>query len=508
MNPFSLWQRYKLAQRPELWLGVIAVSLALLNLSLAWIHTRNADLVAIMGLCWGIVAYSIWTRRQTFPLGSEPYSTAAGCLLLAWAGYKSWVMPDYDSFIRIQPFLFCLGWGLLASRAKQLGTYRRELSVLLVLALPEGILAQWAEQVINISEVAAQSTTAMLWYLGVEVKRQGVFVLLPGGGIEVYRGCSGLKAMLELLRLSLIFLVMVPTRGWEKLIVPCVGVGLAYGVNVIRLGIMTLLAASDYQDAFHYWHEGEGSNIFPILAMLIFAGFCVFLLHRKETPKTSIPPYPPGTLPRWRLLTFASVLAGTLVVQAGTLWQAMTLDRQSFRFPQQVPLKQATLNRSQARPGQKGHAYSEILAQHQYQYQFQGQDLRIDMSYVTGTTGDLLRFLENYPIADQALQPLPKPQVRQQGANYYAVYTHGDRAYLSACLDPGGLATVEEGHFIHNWNSHWYLLGRDYIDDRCLWTHLSVPLNQQPPQQAFSILESNWLSWQEWWRNRIPNLSL
>lgn len=127
MNPFSLWQRYQLAQRPELCLGAIAVGLALLNLSLAWIHTRNADLVAIMGLCWAIVSYSVWTRRQGLPLRSEPYSTAAGCLLIAWAWYKSWVMPDYDPFVRIQPFLFCLGLGLLASSAKRLGTYRREL---------------------------------------------------------------------------------------------------------------------------------------------------------------------------------------------------------------------------------------------------------------------------------------------------------------------------------------------------------------------------------------------
>lgn len=506
MNVFRRLPLDKLVQQPTIGLGAIAVSLAVLNLSLAWIHTRNADLVAIMALCWGISGYLIWTRRQALPLRSEPYSTVAGGLLIVWALYKGWVMPDYDAFVRIQPFILCLGLGLLASSAKRLGFYRKELGILLVLALPEGLLAQLIDQLINISEVAAQSTTVILWYLGFEVKRQGVFVLLPAGGIEVYRGCSGLKAMLELLRLALIFLVIVPTSRLEKVFLPVVAVSLAYGINVIRLGVMTLLAASDHQDAFHYWHEGEGSNLFPVLAMLLFSGFCVFLLQRRDTVHSvkAVPAENPMILPKWHWVTLVSVLVGTLTVFTSAMWKAMAINPRPFAFPQQVPLQQATLTQSQSRPGQKSDAYSEIITQHHYQYQSQGQRLDIEMSYVTGTTGDLGLFLENYPVLEQKLQPLPTPQIRQQGAHYYAVYTHKNRAFLSACLDPGGLSTVEVGHFIQNWNSHWYLLGRDYIDDRCLWTHLSIPLNQQSPQQAFTILEANWVSWQQWWQNRVP----
>lgn len=505
MKPISLSRLHKLTQQPHSWLGAIALSLASLNLTLAWVHTRNADLVAIMALCWGITAYVVWTRRNSLSFRSTPYSTAAGCLLIAWALYKSWVMSDYDPFIRIQPFIFSLGLGLLASSAKYLSTYWQAFGILLVLALPEGLLAQGTDQLINISNVAAQSTTAMLWYLGFEVKRQGVFVLLPTGGIEVYRGCSGLKAMLELLRLALIFLVMVPTNLFEKLLVPLVAVSLAYGINVMRLVLMTLLAASDHQDAFHYWHEGEGSNIFPVLAMLLFAGFCIFLLNQRHATRRITASQ--GTwvsFPPWRGVTVASVLGGTLAVLMAATWRATTLASQSFSFPQQVPIPSTQLLVSQIGKGQKKNAYSEIIAQHQYQYQVQDQLLQIEMSYVTGTTGDLQTFLENYPVLGQSLQPLPAPQIQQHGSNYYALYTYGNRAFLSACLDPGGQTTVEIGQFIRNWNSHWYLLGRDYLDDRCLWTHMSVDLNHQPPGQAFSVLTANWVPWQQWWRSRVP----
>jgi len=284
-----------------------------------------------------------------------------------------------------------------------------------------------------------------------------------------------------------------------------VAVSLAYGINIIRLVLMALLAASDHQNAFHYWHEGEGSNIFPVLAMLLFAGFCMFLLNQRQA--TKVIPASQGTwvaFPSWRGATVASVLVGTLAVLMASTWRATTLASQPFSFPQQVPIPSAQLLTSQTGKGQKKNAYSEIIAQHQYQYQVQDQLLRIEMSYVTGTTGDLQTFLENYPVLGQSLQPLPTPQIQQQGSHYYALYTHGNQAFLSACLDPGGQATVEIGHFIGNWNNHWYLLGRDYMDDRCLWTHMSVDLNQRSPAQAFSVLTANWVPWQQWWRSRVP----
>ena len=271
-----------LLYQPGPWLAALGVSLGILNLSLAWFHTRNADLVLIMALFWGVVGYLLWDRRQQLVLRSDLYSMAAGALLLLWALYKSIVMADYDAFIRIQPFICAFGLGLLASGAKRLWSYRKELSLLLVLAIPEGILAQLVEQFIDISLVAARSTTAMLWYAGFDVTRDGVNVILPTGSIEVYRGCSGLKAMLELLRLSLMFLVIFPTNRLGKLFIPLIAVGLAYSINIVRIALMAVLAAAGHKGAFQYWHEGDGSNIFPVISMLLFVLFCIMLIRAHE----------------------------------------------------------------------------------------------------------------------------------------------------------------------------------------------------------------------------------
>ncbi len=269
-------------QNPALWIAAIGICLAILNLTLAWVYTRNADLVGIMGLFWVGVGYRLWDRYPSLTLRSDVFSTLGGSLLIAWALSRGWLMLNYDPFIRIQPFIMLLGLAMVASGAKRLPRYAKELGLLLVLALPEGILGNFLEQTVNLSLLAARSTTAILWYFGFDVTRDGVYVLLPGGGVKVYRGCSGLKASLELLRLSLAYLVVFPSYWWEKLAVPVVAVTLAYSINLIRLVLMTLLAAAQRRQAFDYWHVGAGSNLFPIVSMVLFAGFCLWLIQSHE----------------------------------------------------------------------------------------------------------------------------------------------------------------------------------------------------------------------------------
>ena len=271
-----------LLHQSSTWFAALGISLGGLNLSLAWLHTGNADLVLIMALFWAVVGIFLWNRRHHLQFRSDLYSMGAGLLLLFWALYKSIVMTDYDAFLRIQPFIFLLGLGLITSGAKRLGAYRQALGLFLVLALPEGLLAQLIEQLIDVSLIAARSTTALLWYVGFDVTRAGTTVTLPHGSIEVYRGCSGLKVTLELLRLSLMFLMIFPTNSLGKVGVPIVAMSLAYGINVLRIALMAVLAAAGQEGAFQYWHEGDGSNIFPIISMLLFALFCIMIIRAHE----------------------------------------------------------------------------------------------------------------------------------------------------------------------------------------------------------------------------------
>lgn len=208
---------------------------------------------------------------------------------------------------------------------------------------------------------------------------------------------------------------------------------------------------------------------------------------------------------RARLIVLVSLVSAALASLGFAIVNTLRDQDQSFAFPYRVPLKDAQLLHSHPLPTQVPNPYSKSLASHLYQYRFQSTPLEIQMIYASGTGGDLQRFLNNYALTAIPQHYQPQGAHRQNpDLGFYQIYSYQDRTYLSACIDPGGKTTVTTAQFIRHWNSHWYLLGQDYMDDRCLWTHLSVPVGQNSPRQTEQLLESAWFSWYQWWRTRFP----
>lgn len=54
-----------------------------------------------------------------------------------------------------------------------------------------------------------------------------------------------------------------------------------------------------------------------------------------------------------------------------------------------------------------------------------------------------------------------------------------------------------------------WLLGRsEFRDKRCLWTHLSMPLDRNiSNEETYKTLETVWFDWHDWWRSHYPESS-
>ncbi|MEG4319037.1 MULTISPECIES: cyanoexosortase A [unclassified Microcoleus] len=264
-------------QEPKYWLLGIASGLIALHLTLTS-RTNDTDLFGTMLLFWGVVAFLIWERHESLNFESGIFASFLGASLIAFILLKSSSISGYDFFIRASPFLTGVSLALLASGTKGLKQYWQELLILAYTAIPPGLIGVF----VNVALLTAKFSAFILHYLGFEVVRQGVFLILEKGSVEVYHGCSGVNAILQLLGLALVFLLMFPTTVGQKIVVPIVAVMIAFIVNAARVALMAVLVSLSQPEAFKYWHEGNGSVVFSMIAVLIFGLFCWFAILKDE----------------------------------------------------------------------------------------------------------------------------------------------------------------------------------------------------------------------------------
>ncbi|MEG4515921.1 MULTISPECIES: cyanoexosortase A [unclassified Microcoleus] len=267
----------KHVQEPKYWLLGIASGLIALHLTLTS-RTNDTDLFGTMLLFWGVVAFLIWERHESLTFESGIFASFFGSSLIALILLKSSSISGYDFFIRATPFLSGISLALLASGTKGLKQYGQELLILGYTAIPPGLIGVF----VDVALLTAKFSAFLLHYLGFEVVRKGVFLILEKGSVEVYHGCSGVNAILQLLGLALVFLLMFPTTTGQKIVLPFVAIITAFIVNAARVGLLAVLVSLSQPEAFKYWHEGNGSVIFSMIAVFIFGLFCWFAILKDQ----------------------------------------------------------------------------------------------------------------------------------------------------------------------------------------------------------------------------------
>jgi cyanoexosortase A len=255
--------------------GLLGIAACLVAIHLTLVsRTSQFNLFSSSLLFWAAIAALVWSKRDRLVLQSNRLSALVGTLLLSIVLIRSVTIAGYDPVLRVIPFLSGLGIALLASGGKQLRQYGRELLILCFLVPSPGALAF----VIDISVQTAQFATYLLWHLGFTVARQGTYINLPQGSIDVYPGCSGIESMFHLLGLSILFALVFPTTRVQKVLLPIVAIAIGFIVNGIRVALMAFLAAYSTPESLDYWHIGQGSLIFSMISVSMMGLFCFYLL--------------------------------------------------------------------------------------------------------------------------------------------------------------------------------------------------------------------------------------
>jgi cyanoexosortase A len=261
----------------KFWLLAIGAGLVAIHLTLTW-KSENSDLLGTSFLYWLAVCFLVFEKHDNLNLESGIVPSFLGLSLIVIALIKSATMTSFGGFLYLLPLVFALGLALIASGFKGLKQYGGELLALFFIALPKLL----PTELVNITPFTAKLSAFMLWYTGFEVNRSGLNIYLPNGSIEVASGCSGIELISQMLGLALLFLLMFPQKRKQKIIVPIVAATLGFIVNSARVALMAFIVTKDDMDAFDYWHSGDGSLIFSMIAVLLFGLFCWFLIEHNE----------------------------------------------------------------------------------------------------------------------------------------------------------------------------------------------------------------------------------
>jgi cyanoexosortase A len=275
--------KVKQIYHPEFWLLCIWIGWIAIQLVTIW-KSEQSNLLGMNFLFWVTIISLVWDKRDRLKFESSVFSSFFSLSLMTILLIKCASLTSFGIFLSILPVLVGFSLALLASGFKGLGQYRGELFALFLLAMG-GILPSI---IVNISPLTAKFAAFLLWYSGSDVVRSGININLPTGSIEVYSGCSGIELILQLIGLSSLFILMFPVNLLSKILIPIIAIMIGFITNGIRVALMAILVAQNQKSAFAYWHHGDGSLIFSLIAVLLLGAVCWLLMEINQSHKSNL----------------------------------------------------------------------------------------------------------------------------------------------------------------------------------------------------------------------------
>ena len=119
--------------------------------------------------------------------------------------------------------------------------------------------------------VASKVAATVLPWLGVPVLREGNVVNLPAMPLEVAEACSGIRSLLSLTTLAIIYGYLMETRNWVRVALALASIPIAVVANGFRIvGTGLLVQYWDPAKAQGFFHEFSGWLVFVASLLMLF----------------------------------------------------------------------------------------------------------------------------------------------------------------------------------------------------------------------------------------------
>jgi exosortase D (VPLPA-CTERM-specific) len=174
--------------------------------------------------------------------------------------------------------------------------------------------------------LASKLATNLLELVGVPVLRQGNLIVLAAMPLDVVEACSGIRSLLTLITLSIIYGYLMETRIWVRVVLAFSAIPIAVAANSFRIfGTGMLVQYWDPDKAEGFFHTFEGWLIFVAALVMLFALHRVICLIWKPSSTAHVsaaqvqqqPARVTGTNARTGSLRFVMAAAVMLITAAG-----------------------------------------------------------------------------------------------------------------------------------------------------------------------------------------------
>ncbi len=232
-----------------------------------WTNDDYSHGFLIVPLC----AYLVWERRDRLAAMTPRPSTAgaavvgASLLVLIVGQLGAELFLSRLSLIGVVggSVLFFLGWRYLATLAFPLGC------TLLMIPLPAIVFNQIT---LPLQTTASRVAEWTLSTVGVPVLRDGNLIHLSNTTLEVAEACSGIRSLISLLTLSIVFGYFTETASTRRLVLALATVPIAIAANAARVaGTGVLAHAAGPAAAEGFFHTFAGWLVFMVATAMLFA---------------------------------------------------------------------------------------------------------------------------------------------------------------------------------------------------------------------------------------------
>jgi len=235
-----------------------------------------------------IALFIAWQRREKIlALHYEP--AWWGLAIMAWGGLQAYLGTlAAELYLQRTSFVISLVGLLLVMGGVAL--VRQLLFPLLLLPFMIPIPAVIYNQLtFPLQMFASQVAETVLGWFGIPVLRDGNILELASQKLSVAEACSGIRSLLSLTFLSLVYAYFFDGRVWMRWVLFILTIPIAIIANAGRVTITGMLSEVNPELARGFFHELEGWIIFMIaLVLLLATHFLIcrlpFVSRAKEQP--------------------------------------------------------------------------------------------------------------------------------------------------------------------------------------------------------------------------------